>query len=221
MDNFSKHLHQSPLNVWIVEDHHQTRQTLIDTVHSIKNYQCTLAVESCEEAFKALATSAPPHFLLLDIHLPGMSGLEGLKKFKKELPGTYIIFLTVNDELESIIYAMNNGASGYYWKGANNYNLEEMMKDVLNGGYPMDAFTAKKIIERNKNFSPSGNAYNLTQREMEILLLLSSGKSINKIADELFLAYDTVNDHRKHIYEKLNVHSRAEATFKAHKEGLL
>ncbi|MBI5214742.1 MAG: response regulator transcription factor [Ignavibacteriae bacterium] len=208
-------------NVWIIEDHHETRKTLVSQVQAIENYRCTLAVESCEEAFKVLKTSEPPHIILLDIHLPGMSGLQGLNKFKKHSPGTHVIFMTVNDELEAIIYAMNNGASGYYWKGAQHYNIEEMMRDVMNGGCPMDAFTAKKIIERNKTFSRVENAYDLSERELQILQLFAGGKTAQQIANELFLSYNTVNDHRKHIYEKLHVHNRAEATSKALREGLL
>jgi DNA-binding NarL/FixJ family response regulator len=150
-----------------------------------------------------------------------MSGVEGIAHFKKIIPDSKIIMLTIQDDDESVFNAVCSGACGYLLKDATSEKILESVKEVLNGGAPMNSSIAAKVLKMFKEFVPVKGDYNLTQREKEILKLLVEGFNKKQIADKIFLSYHTIDSHIRNIYEKLEVHSGSSAAAKAVKENLI
>ena len=145
--------------------------------------------------------------LLLDVELPGISGIDALPKIKKLIPEAYILILTVYEQDILIFRALGNGASGYLTKNTPPEKIISAIQEVMEGGGPMSAHIARMVIssfQRNE-------ASPLTRRETEILEQIATGKSRKRIAQELFIDLETVKSHIKNIYHKLNVHSKADA----------
>ncbi|MDL1894440.1 response regulator transcription factor, partial [Sphingobacteriales bacterium CHB3] len=160
--------------------------------------------------------------LLLDIHLPGRSGTEGIAELKHLMPSAYIIMLTVFDDDENVFRAIVNGADGYILKKTPPTQVLSAIQDAAAGGTPMTPYIARRVIELFKHFAPSGKEnYSLTKRESEILQQLVLGLDSREIGDKLFISPETVRNHIKHIYEKLHVHSKSQAVAKAIKQGLV
>lgn len=177
---------------------------------------------SCEDALGEMKNSElDPQIILLDIGLPGMSGIDGIPLLKSIAPSAKIIMLTIQDDNESIFNAICNGASGYLLKDSSSDKILSAIKEVLNGGAPMNASIAFKVLEMFKNFIPEKKDYNLSLREIEILHLLVEGLPKKLIADKLSISYHTVDSHLRKIYEKLKVHSASSAVAKALKENLI
>jgi len=208
--------------VWIVEDNLHFQQTMKNLINQFDGFICNIAFESCEDALLEMnSTVGLPSVILLDIGLKGMSGIEGIKKFKEISPATHIIMLTIYDDKNSVFEALCEGASGYLLKDSSPGNVIEAIKEVLGGGAPMNMHIAKKVIEMFKQFNPPKGDYGLTVREKEILNLLVRGMSKKQIAEELFVSFHTINTHIKNIYEKLQVTTRGGLVAKAYKENLL
>ncbi len=208
--------------VWIVEDNAHFRKTMKNLVDQSKEYTCNFVSASCEDALEEIAcTSELPAVILLDIGLHGMSGLEGIKKFKEISPETHIIMLTIYEDKDSVFYALCEGASGYLLKDSSPENIIEAIKEVLDGGAPMNAHIAKKVIEIFRQFNAPKGDYKLTAREKDVLNLLVTGLNRKQIAEKLFVSFHTVNTHIKNIYEKLQVNTRGGLVAKVFRENLL
>ncbi|MGH7598663.1 MAG: response regulator [bacterium] len=209
------------LDVWVIEDNDEMRATLVEVVDSDPQMMCSLSFVKCEDAIAALQKESPPQVILMDIGLPGMSGIEGVRRIRAISPATQILMLTIYEDDANIFESLCAGATGYLLKGGSTDKIIAAIKEVQAGGAPMNAQIAKKVLAMfAKLVSPQAN-YALTEREKEILTLLVSGKSQKQLADKLFLSPFTIAIHMKNIYAKLHVHSRSEAVAKTLKEHLL
>ncbi len=204
------------IHVAIVEDDLEISRTLCLIIDGTPGFACKHTFESCESAMEEL----PDLFVdvvLMDIHLPGITGIEGIKKLKPKMPGADFIMLTIQQDDESIFESLCAGASGYLIKDINPTDLLNSIKEVHAGGSPMSSAIARKVISSFYKNAPSP----LSDRETEILKLLCDGNNYRIIADQLIISAHTVRTHIKNIYEKLQVNSRAEAVKKAFKDGLV
>ncbi len=212
---------ESTNTVWLVEDNSRFRNNITSLINETAGLNCDVAVGSCEEALQHLSTDAAPDFILMDIGLPGIDGIEGIRQVKSVAPSVKIIMLTVFDDNEKIFRAICAGASGYLLKSAAPDDIMRSLKDILNGGAPMNAQIARKVLEMFTDIAaPKGN-YAITPAEKEILLQLVQGNPKKQIAHDLGVSFHTVDTHLRNIYGKLQVHSRSEAVAKALKERLL
>lgn len=210
------------IEIVIIEDNNLFRKTLTDFINQSNEMRCLNSYISCEDALSELQNeNLEPDIILLDIGLPGMNGVEGIIHLKKITPGSKIVMLTIQDDDESVFKAICNGASGYLLKDLTSVNILESVKEVLNGGAPMNSSIAAKVLRMFRDFVPEQKDYHLTHREKEILKFLVEGLSKKNIAEKLFLSYHTVDSHIRNTYEKLEVHSGSSAVAKALKENLI
>lgn len=208
-------------SVWLVEDNRRFRENIRDLINETDGISCVLAVQSCEEALEHLETDAAPDIVLMDIGLPGIDGIEGIRRVKTRLPKVQVIMLTVFDDHEKVFEAICAGASGYLLKSARPDDIIRSLKEILDGGAPINAQIARKMLDMFTEIAvPRGN-YDLTEAEREILHRLVEGNPKKQIAHELGVSFHTVDSHLRNIYTKLQVHSRSEAVAKALKERLL
>lgn len=192
--------------VALIEDDATIREGYAYLIGQAEGFTVVGAYGSIEDALKKIGNH-PPDVLLLDVELPGISGIEALPKLKKVLPDTQILILTVYEEESLIFRALGNGASGYLTKNTPANKIMEAIREVMSGGGPMSAHIAKMVISSFKRSDTSP----LTRRETEILEQIATGKSRKRIADELYIDLETVKSHIKNIYHKLDVHSKADA----------
>ncbi len=210
------------IEIIIIEDNRLFRNTLVDFINLSPEMNCSYDFISCEDALKVIEEKAlDPDIILLDIGLPGISGIEGIKYLKKISPSAKIIMLTIQDDDESVFNAICNGASGYLLKDSSSDRIREAVKDVLNGGAPMNSSIASKVLRMFRNIIPEKKDYNLSPRETDILELLVDGHAKKTIADKLNISYHTVDSHLRKVYEKLEVHSASSAVAKALRENLI
>jgi len=211
--------------VWLVEDHADSRRVLARVLNRSATIQCPQAFASCEEALTALSGAAgtpPPDVILLDVGLPGMSGIEGIRHFKTLAPSTHVIILTVYDDQEKVFNAICAGASGYLLKTADEDAIAAAIHDVLQGGSPITPRVARLVLNMfAARSSPPAQDYGLSDREREVLDLMVLGLVKKEIADRLGLSYHTVDNHLRNIYTKLQVHTRGSAVAKAVSERLV
>jgi len=202
--------------VTIVEDDGDLRENLADLLDHAGGFLCVSAYADCETALAGLDDDAPD-VVLMDIGLPGMSGIEGIREIKKTWPAQNVIVLTIHDDDDLVFQALCAGAGGYLVKGMPPEKLLAAIREAQEGGAPMSTHIASMVVRsfQIENHSP------LTRRETEILTQLCKGKSYKMIADALFISQDTVRSHIRHIYQKLHVRSKSEAVLKALKERLV
>ncbi len=218
------------IKVIVVEDNDTIREGLKILIDGTPGYCCVSTYSKCETMLKNIEKQNPD-VLLMDIGLPGMNGIEGIKETKKIIPELTILVLTVYEENDLIFDALCAGASGYLVKKTPPSKLLEAIQEAYEGGAPMSSHIARKVIDffsrrdgllqQKKQASPSSEQYILTPREKEILSGLVEGNSFKTIADSLFISIETVRFHFRNIYRKLHVHSQSEAVAKAIKEGLI
>jgi len=220
-DGHGNGTHGDRTHVWIVEDNAFLRETLAEVLDAQGWARCTLAVETCEEALEALGRGDVPEVVLMDLGLPGMDGLEGIARIKAASPASHVIVVTVHEDREKIFEALCAGASGYLLKPAASSEVADAIRTTLDGGSPINAFIARKVLSLFGEFAVPRADYCLTAREREILELLTNGRSQKRIAAELGLSPHTVDTHLRNIYAKLQVHSRTAAVAKALRERLL
>ncbi len=200
--------------VAIVEDNPEIRRNLSRYIGGAPGFRCDCACASGEEALRLIPPS-PPDVVLMDIQMPGMSGIACTAALKKLLPSVPVMMLTVYEDNDAIFRALEAGASGYLLKRSAPVKLLEAIKELHRGGAPMTSEIARRVIQSfHKTKSDSHPQDKLTAREEEILECLSKGFVTKEIADKLAVSYDTVRYHLKHIYDKLHVHSRTEAVIK-------
>jgi len=212
---------ENRINVMIVEDDELFRETIKDMINQSAELQCDAAFESCEEAISELERGMAPEVVLLDIDLPGMSGLDAIRHIKTLSPATKSIILTVFDDDDKIFNALCQGASGYLLKAASSEDIAKSIMDVVNGGAAMSPAIAAKVLTMFTKYSEPKKEYGLTAREKEILELLVNGMSKKHIAYDLHISLYTVDTHLKNIYAKLQVHSQIDVVAKALKERLI
>ncbi|MEW5842343.1 MAG: response regulator transcription factor [Bacteroidota bacterium] len=202
-----------PIKVVIVEDHSEYRESISFILQSTEGFLCTGKFSSVNEA---LRNSTKTNVILLDINLPQISGIEGIGKLKEKYPDASIIMLTVYDDDENIFRAITAGADGYILKKTPPIRILQAIEDVVQGGSPMSPSVAKQALNLFKSYAPAKLTENdLSVREKEILSLIVDGLSNDEISSKLFISLQTVRNHIRHIYEKLHVHSKAQAVAKA------
>jgi len=197
--------------VAIVEDNAVMRKTFRQWIEAAPGHRCVFACATAEEAVAEMPR-LKPDVVLMDVHLPGESGIACTARLKEELPGVQVIMLTVYRNQELIFQALQAGACGYLLKRSSPDELLAAIAEVRSGGAPMTSEIARMVVEAFQK-KPAGvtAADGLTNRESEILALLSEGLSNKEIADRVDISYDTVRAHLRHIYEKLHVRGRTEA----------
>jgi DNA-binding NarL/FixJ family response regulator len=196
----------------LVEDDNIIRNAFVTLIQQSGDYTVVNAYSNAEAAIKNAKDDAAD-ICLMDIELPGMNGIEAIPKMKALSPNTQVVVVTVYENDELVFKALCEGASGYLTKNMPPQKLIDSLKELENGGAPMSTNIARMVVSSfHKNRQSP-----LTARELEVLELLSSGKSYSTIADQLFVDKETVKSHIKNIYLKLEVHSKAEAIEKAKK----
>ena len=202
--------------VAIVEDSKVIRESLAEFVQAAPEFKCVCTCATAEEALKILPGHAP-EIVLMDIQLPGMSGIECTAQLKQLLPTTQIIMVTVYEDTERIFKALRAGACGYLLKRCAPEELVGALREVQQGGAPMSREIARKVIfSFQEPVTSAAEMEELSPREREILELLAAGHPNKSIADRLGLTDGTVRWHLRHVYEKLHVRSRTEAALKFH-----
>lgn len=207
-----------PIGIGIVEDHTEFRQSIEYLVSTAPEYNITWSVSSAEEALKE---KSDPEIVLLDINLPGMKGIDAISLLKKKKEGLKVIMLTIHEDDHHILEAVRNGADGYILKKANRNKILEAIKQVYEGGGALTPSVARQVMAFLKPEKSVKDIPVLTPREKEILLLITQGMINEKIAAKLFISPETVRNHIRNIYDKLQVHSRSQVVAKAIREGLV
>lgn len=203
------------IRVAIVEDRREIREGLAMLINGTEGYNCVGAYRSMEEALGRIGHQLPD-VTLLDIGLPGMSGIEGLRILKERYPNMLLLILSVYDDDERIFDAMCAGAVGYLLKKTPPLKLLESLKEAVEGGAPMSPEVARRVITLFREIRPPERAdYDLTPHETRLLKLFVKGHNYKTAAKELGVTVHTISFHLRSIYEKLQVHSKSAAVAKA------
>ena len=208
----------------IFEDNKLVRDALQAILNGTPGYTCCGAFADGNRWLEDIKRS-DPDVVLMDIEMPGLNGIEISQQLHQVFPDLKILIQTVFNDSEKIFSALCAGASGYILKNDSPVKYLEAIKEVYNGGAPMNSIVAKKVLGffGNKNvilIAPDTNDYQLSQREKEILQLMVSGDNYKAIAGKAFISYETVRTHVKNIYKKLHVVCRSEAVLKAIQQGI-
>lgn len=204
-----------PITVSIVEDNDKLRGTLARVLNRAEGFQCVSEHGSAEDALKELP-NIKPNVVLMDINLPGINGVECVRKLKPLLPQTQVMMLTVYEDTENIFNALAAGANGYMLKRTSTKELIEAIHEVHRGGSPMTMHIARKVVQSfQRPASAAASATeNLSEREQQVLDLLAQGLIYKEIAEKIGVSYETVHTYVRRIYEKLQVRTRTEAVAK-------
>ncbi len=203
-----------PITVSIVEDNDQLRGTLARVISRAEGFRCVSQYPSAEAALESVPQERP-NVVLMDINLPGMNGVECVRRLKERVAGTQIVMLTVYEDTENIFNALAAGASGYLLKRTTSAELLAALREVVQGGSPMTTHIARKVVQSFQKTGPSSQpTENLSEREQQVLDCLSQGFLYKEIADKLGISYETVHTYIRRIYEKLQVRTRTEAVAK-------
>ncbi|MFZ0455505.1 MAG: response regulator transcription factor [Ignavibacteriaceae bacterium] len=210
------------INVAIIEDNNIIREGLAALINGTEGYRC-VGVFPSSEKFLEQIPNIKMDVILMDIGLPGMNGIEAIRKARRINPDLNFLMLTIYEDSEMVFQALCAGACGYLVKKTPPSRLLEAIKDIYDGGSPMSSQIARQVItefQKEKNLT-DGNEYSLSNREKEVLNHLSNGKSYHEIGDQLFISVDTVRHHIRNIYKKLHVHSQSEAVAKAIRKKII
>lgn len=203
-----------PITVSIVEDDEQARKLLAGWIRRADGMRCVGEHGSAESAIASLPMEKPS-VVLMDINLPGMNGVECIRRLKPSLPETQFVMLTVYEDADHIFNALAAGATGYLLKQTPRHELIAALQDVSRGGSPMASNIARRVVQSFQQTSPSvKNSEDLSAREQEVLSLLARGYLYKEIAESLNISVATVNTYIRRIYEKLHVRSRSQAVAK-------
>ena len=203
-------------SVAVFDDNATRRKGLQLMIDSTGNMLCTGTFEDCSNVMENVEHSRPD-VILMDIDMPYVNGIEGVKKIREKYPDIKILMQTVFEDDDKIFAAICAGADGYILKKTPPQKLIDAIQEVLEGGAPMTPSVAKQVLRlfSHQNKKTPKEHFDLSTREQEILSLLVQGYSYKMIADKCFISFSTVNTHITHIYEKLHVHSATEAVAKA------
>ena len=209
------------IKVAIIEDQRDIREGLTTMLRFTDGYHCTDAYRSMEEALERIKSEVPD-MALVDIGLPGMNGIEGIRLLRERYPQMLLLMLTVYDDDEYIFDALCAGASGYLLKKTPPARLIECLREAMDGGAPMSPEVARKVIRLFRDIRPPERAdYHLTPHETRLLKMLVEGHNYKTAAAEVGVSVTTVAFHMRNIYEKLQVHSKSEAVSKALRNRLV
>ncbi|MCH7228503.1 response regulator [Haloferula sp. A504] len=200
----------TPIRVLLVEDQPDTGESWRRLISSFPDFECGTVCGSAEEALEKVS-EVVPGVILMDVFLPGMSGIECTARLKANHPEIPIVMLTASDEDEILFHALESGADGYLLKRTKPADLRAALLDVLSGGAPMTSEIARHVVASFRKPTSSAKDVSLTSREEETLVLLTEGYSNKEIADRLGIGVETVRSHLKNIYSKMHVRSRTEA----------
>lgn len=202
-----------PITVSIVEDDGGVRASLARLLKQSLDFRLVDSYPSGEEALRGV-TANPPDVLLMDINLPGMDGIECVQRLRAAVPTLRIVMLTVYENPERIFNALAAGAMGYILKQRSSAEVLEAIRDAHQGGAPMSSQIARKVVQFFQKNPPPAHEAGLSPRELDVLGLLAKGYLIKEIADQLGISFVTARTYIRRIYEKLHVHSRAQAVAK-------
>jgi DNA-binding NarL/FixJ family response regulator len=205
-----------PVRIAIIEDDAPLRRIFTSWVRRAPDFQLVSEYADAETALHGMAADKPD-VVLADINLPGMNGIECVRRLKELLPQTQFMMLTVYEDADKIFGALEAGATGYLLKRTTEPELCAAISEIRQGGSPMTSAIARKVVQSFQKRPPqraAGEAAQLSPREREILDLLARGYLYKEIADKLKISVPTVNHHIRNMYEKLHVHSRAQAVAK-------
>ncbi|MDF7806323.1 response regulator transcription factor [Pontiellaceae bacterium B12219] len=215
---------KSLIKVMLIEDHAGYREVIARALKGEEKIELISQFTTAEIALRSLqdmTTRIEPDLLLLDLNLPGISGLEALPFFKQTIPSLKVIILTQSDNQNDVLKAISLGAKGYLLKSATVTQIKDGINTVMNGGATLDPQVARFILDTlAKRTDKVPLEKELSSRELEILILIGEGLLKKEIADQLGIAFTTVADHVRHIYEKLEVQNAAAAVNKAHRLGI-
>jgi DNA-binding NarL/FixJ family response regulator len=210
-----------PVRVAVIEDHREFRNYLTALIADTEGFECTGSFSSVEEAISKIGARVPD-VVLIDIGLPGMNGIEGIRLMKEQHPDVLFLTLTVHNDDERIFDSLCAGASGYLLKKTPPMQLIASVKEAAQGGAPMSPEVARRVITLFRQIRPPDRAdYKLTPHELRILKLLAEGHNYKTAAAKLGVAPTTINFHLQNIYQKLQVHSKTEAVAKAFRNRLI
>ena len=198
----------------IYEDNVRLRESLELLLSGDSGFTVTGAFSNCTGVVDQMETLAP-ELVIMDIDMPEMSGIEGVRRIKSRFPDIKVVMFTVFDDDSRIFDCICNGADGYLLKNTSPLNLIKALQELDEGGIPMSPFVAQKVFQFFRNTKKEKDAFNLTPRELEILDLLVRGNSYKMIADKSSISIDTVKKHLQNIYHKLHVNCGTEAVVKA------
>ena len=205
--------------VAVVEDVEVIRTEVVHLIESFAGFTCVQACASAEEALKVLPSQAPD-VVLMDIYLPRMSGIECTLRLKASLPSCQIVMLTSSDEEDLVFRSLEAGADGYLLKDSAPEDLLRSLLDLRRGGVPMTSGIARRVVHFFRHRAKdSDELRSLSQREAEVLGLIARGLSTKEVGERLSLTVETIRTYVKNIYEKMHVHSRAEAVAKYFKSS--
>lgn len=212
--------------VWIIEDNEHVLVYLQKYVNESEDLQCTKIFTHCEAALEALDSEPAPQILLIDLGLPGMSGVEGIREFKKRIPEIEPLVFTIDDSREKVFEAIQAGASGYLLKTADVDEIIDACRSIARGEASLDGNIARMMLNtfrKDGTIKPKKEAseHNLTDRELEILQLLSDGYYAKEIMDKLGVSKSTVSFHCNNLYKKLHATSQRTAITEARRRGIL
>ncbi|HRQ64276.1 MAG TPA: response regulator transcription factor [Xanthomonadaceae bacterium] len=212
------------IEVWIVEDNASLRAVLVEVIGAQADMHVGHAVGRGEDFLQALDQDDPPDVVLMDLGLPGVSGIDCIARAHRQSPATRVVVLTIHEEDDKVFDAICAGAIGYLLKPSTPEDIVAALREVMTGAAPINHFIARKVLARFSRALPREEAhdgYGLSGREREILLFLVDGLNLRQIAGRLGLSYHTISNHVRNIYAKLHVRSRSGAVAKALREDLV
>ena len=209
------------INVIIFEDNHSLRKSLFQLIDGSPGFSCAGAFANCDNVLKNIRETSPD-VVLMDIEMPGLSGIDAVKLIKETFPNVKILMETIFEDENKIFHSICNGAEGYILKNISPFEILNAIKEIHQGGAPMTPVVASKVLKMFKNRTNGDiiENFDLTKREIEILKCLVEGMSYKKIADTCFVSNDTVSTHIKNIYKKLHVNSKSKAVAKAIRKNI-
>jgi DNA-binding NarL/FixJ family response regulator len=209
------------IKLLIYEDNPQLREGLTMLINGSEGFEVLAAYKNCDEVVEEVQAWRPD-VILMDIDMPGTNGIEGLKRIRTMNSDVKILMLTVFDDNKNVFDAIKSGANGYILKKTPPSRLLEYIEEAASGGAPMTSSIATQVLKMfSEHHKESGEDYNLSDREKQVLSLLVNGYSYKMIASEMNISIDTVRSHIKKIYEKLHVNSKSEAVAKAFKDRIV
>lgn len=209
------------IKLLIYEDNPQLREGLTMLINGSQGFEVLASYKNCNNVVEELE-AWKPDVILMDIDMPGINGIEGLKLIRKVNTDVKVLMLTVFDDNKNVFEAIKSGANGYLLKKTPPAKLLEYVQEAHSGGAPMTCSIATQVLKMfSELHNTSDEDYNLSDREMQVLQLLVNGYSYKMIAAEMFIAIDTVRSHIKKVYEKLHVNSKSEAVAKAFKNNIV
>lgn len=209
------------ISVLLIEDHDVYREAVSLAIENTSEYVCAGQFSDLEEALVAIDGGLEANIILLDLGLPGMSGLDGIALLREKLPDGRVVVLTAFTDREKVFQALEKGAHGYLIKAATVKRLVSMLNEVAGGGTPLDPQIAGMVLQAFRQLRPIPSEENLSDREREILLLVADGLTKQAIAEELGISQHSVSTYLRRVFDKLHVHSLPAAISTAIRRGLL